>query len=44
MATRSNHGSLPAHASDFPGQNMADRMRANPIGVWNGAYNATSYR
>lgn len=43
MATRSNHAAYLRTQVTFLAGNMADRMRANPAGVWNGAYDAASY-
>ena len=43
MATRSNHAAYLRTQVTFLAQSMADRMRANPVGVWNGNYNNTSY-
>lgn len=43
MATRSNHAAYLRTQVTFLAGNMADRMRANPMGLWNGAYNATNY-
>lgn len=41
MATRSNQTAYLRTQVTFLAHNMADRMRANPIGVWDGDYNAT---
>lgn len=43
MATRSNHAAYLRTQVTFLASNMADRMRANPIGLWNGNYNAATY-
>ncbi|MEW9573052.1 type IV pilus modification protein PilV [Rhodanobacter sp. Si-c] len=43
MATRSNHAAYLRTQVTFLAGNMADRMRANPAGVWRGAYDAASY-
>ncbi|WP_158543444.1 type IV pilus modification protein PilV [Dyella solisilvae] len=43
MAARSNHAAYLRTQVTFLAGNMADRMRANPQGVWTGAYNASSY-
>ena len=43
MATRSNHAAYLRTQVTFLAGNMADRMRANPAGVWSGAYDAASY-
>jgi type IV pilus assembly protein PilV len=40
MATRSNHAAYLRTQVTFLAGGMADRMRANPVGVWNGDYNA----
>lgn len=42
MATRSNHAAYLRTQVTFLASGMADRMRANPVGVWNGDYD-TSY-
>lgn len=39
MAARSNHAAYLRTQVTFLAQNMADRMRANPMGVWAGDYN-----
>lgn len=39
MATRSNHAAYLRTQVTFLAGNMADRMRANPVGVWKGSYN-----
>lgn len=41
MSTQANHGAFIRTQATFLGQNMADRMRTNPIGVWQGNYNGT---
>ena len=41
MASRSNHAAYLRTQVTFLAGNMADRMRANPMGLWNGAYNAS---
>ncbi len=43
ISTRSNHAAYLRTQVTFLANNMADRMRANPMGVWNAAYNSTSY-
>lgn len=43
MATRSNQAALLRTQATFLAHNMADRMTANPIGVWNGDYNQSDY-
>ena len=40
-ATKSNASALVRTQATFLANNMADRMRANPWGLWNGSYNAT---
>jgi type IV pilus assembly protein PilV len=43
MATRSSHSAYLRTQVTFLAQNMADRMRANPYGVWSGSYNNDNY-
>jgi len=43
VSTRSNHSAYLRTQVTFLANNMADRMRANPVGVWNSAYNSTAY-
>jgi type IV pilus assembly protein PilV len=43
MSTRSNHAAYLRTQVTFLASNMADRMSANPAGVWNGAYNSNAY-
>lgn len=43
MATRSNHAAYVRTQVVFLANSMAARMSANPIGVWNGNYNSTTY-
>jgi type IV pilus assembly protein PilV len=43
MATRSNQAAYLRTQVAFLAQNMADRMSANPMAVWDGSYNSTSY-
>jgi type IV pilus assembly protein PilV len=43
MATRSNHAAYLRTQVTFLAGNMVDRMRANPTGLWNGAYNDINY-
>jgi type IV pilus assembly protein PilV len=38
MASRSNQAAYLRTQVTFLAGNMADRMRANPVGLWNGAY------
>jgi type IV pilus assembly protein PilV len=40
-ATRSNQAAFSRTQLTFLVSSMADRMRANPVGLWTGAYNAT---
>ena len=39
MSARSSHSAYVRTQVTFLAQNMADRMQANPIGVWRGDYN-----
>lgn len=43
MATKANHGAYLRTQVTYLAQNMADRMSANPIGVWTNAYNSAVY-
>ena len=43
MSTRSNHAAFLRTQATFLASNMADRMRANPVGVWSGSYNSDAY-
>ena len=43
MATRSNHAAYLRTQVTYLAHNMADRMSANPIGVWSNSYNSTAY-
>ncbi|WP_266156613.1 type IV pilus modification protein PilV [Dyella silvatica] len=43
MATRSNQAGYLRTQVTFLASNMADRMRSNPVGLWNGNYNSTAY-
>ena len=43
MATRSNHAAYLRTQVTFLAHSMADRMRANPMGVWSASYNSDSY-
>lgn len=43
MATRSNHTAYLRTQAAFLAGNMADRMGANPVGVWNGNYDSSDY-
>jgi type IV pilus assembly protein PilV len=40
---RSNQVGYQRTQAEFLAMSMADRMRANPLGVWSGSYNSTSY-
>lgn len=41
MSTRSDQSAYMRTQVAFLAQSMADRMSANPVGVWNGDYNTT---
>lgn len=43
LATQANHGGYVRTQVTYLAHNMADRMSANPIAVWNGAYNSSFY-
>jgi len=43
MSTRSNHAAYLRTQVTFLASNMADRMSANPAGVWRGSYNSNAY-
>lgn len=43
MATRSNQSAYQRTQVTFLASTMADRMGANPVGVWSGFYNSTGY-
>ena len=43
MSTRSNHAAYLRTQVTFLASNMADRMSANPAGVWKGSYNSNAY-
>ncbi|WP_426664588.1 type IV pilus modification protein PilV [Rhodanobacter aciditrophus] len=43
MATRSNQAAYLRTQVVFLAHNMADRMSANPMAVWDGSYNSTGY-
>lgn len=43
MAARSNHAAYLRTQVTFLADSMADRMRANPIGVWSGWYNGANF-
>lgn len=40
---RSNQSGYQRTQVEFLAMSMADRMRANPLGVWSGGYNSTKY-
>lgn len=40
---RSNQVGYQRTQAEFIAMSMADRMRANPLGVWAGGYNSTTY-
>lgn len=42
-ATRANTTAYVRTQVTFLANNMADRMRANPVGLWNASYNSSSY-
>jgi len=41
VAVKTNHAATQRTQATFLAQSLADRMRANPIGVWNSNYNVT---
>lgn len=43
MATHSNHSAYLRTQVTFLAGNMANRMSANPVGVWEGGYNSGAY-
>lgn len=43
MSARSNQSAYLRTQVAFLANNMADRMRANPMGVWSGSYNSDAY-
>jgi type IV pilus assembly protein PilV len=43
MSARSNHSAYLRTQVAYLANNMADRMRANPVGVWRGSYNSDAY-
>ena len=43
MATRSNQAAYLRTQVVFLAHNMADRMSANPVAVWDGSYNSNNY-
>ncbi|MEO6967314.1 MAG: type IV pilus modification protein PilV [Rhodanobacteraceae bacterium] len=43
LSVQSNHAGFQRTQVSVLAQNMADRMRANPIGIWDGGYNNAFY-
>lgn len=43
MATHSNQAAYLRTQATFMAHNMADRMGANPVAVWDGSYNSSGY-
>ncbi|QWT21532.1 type IV pilus modification protein PilV [Bacillus sp. NP157] len=43
VSFRSNQVGYLRTQAEFIASGMADRMRANPLGVWSGGYDSTSY-
>lgn len=43
MATRSNQAAYLRTQAVYLAHNMADRMSANPVAVWDGSYNSDNY-
>lgn len=43
VSTRSNQTAFSRTQLTFLASSMADRMRANPVGLWQGSYDSTSY-
>ena len=43
MAARSNHAAYQRTQMTFLANNMADRMRANPLGIWSGSYDSAAF-
>jgi len=43
VSTRANHVAYLRTQATFLANNMAERMSANPTGVWTGAYNSSTY-
>lgn len=43
LSVKTNHSAYLRSQAVFLAENVADRMRANVIGVWNGAYDSASY-
>lgn len=43
VATKANHNAYMRTQVTYLAQNMADRMSANPIAVWNGNYDSAGY-
>ncbi|WP_395376053.1 type IV pilus modification protein PilV [Marinicella sp. W31] len=42
ISVRNNHNGYLRTQANFYADNMADRMRANPVALWNGSYNGTA--
>jgi type IV pilus assembly protein PilV len=42
ISVRNNHNGYLRSQANFLAENMVDRMRANPVGLWNSAYNGTA--
>lgn len=43
VSFRSNQVAYQRTQAEYLAYSMADRMRANPLGVWGGSYNSTGY-
>ena len=43
MAARSNHAAYQRTQVTFLANNMADRMRANPVAIWSGSYDSAAF-
>lgn len=42
ISIRNNHNGYLRSQANFMAENMMDRMRANPVALWNGDYNGTA--
>ncbi len=42
ISVRNNHNGYLRSQANFLAENMVDRMRANPVALWGGAYNMTA--
>ncbi len=42
ISVRNNHNGYLRSQANFLAENMLDRMRANPVALWNGGYNGTA--